>query len=345
MLTQRELIEWYLRNRRRTTAFFDMLSADAYFRQPIPLRNPLAFYEGHLPAFSANTLLKKGLGQGAIDPRLDLLFARGIDPVDEASAQPRVKGRWPAREEVLDYGYRVDAAVVEALGSAEFEAGQNRLLEMAYTIIEHEAMHQETLLYLWHELDYRDKSRPPPNGLLRRPQASEPVLSPAGRPCEANGRVRIPAGEASLGMAPGSMPFGWDNEFPSYRVSVPAFEIDAFNVSNGEFMAFVEAGAYREKKWWSPEGWAWLRAKSIAWPHFWFRRGDVWAWRGMFELIDLPLDWPVYVSQVEAAAYARWKEARLPSEAEYHRAAFGTPDGDERPYPWGDALPGAGHGN
>lgn len=65
----------------------------------------------------------------------------------------------------------------------------------------------------------------------------------------------------------------------------------------------------------------------------------------MFEEIPLPLAWPVYVSHAEASAYARWKGRRLPSEAEYHRAAFATPEGEERPYPWGDAAPGAPHGN
>jgi formylglycine-generating enzyme required for sulfatase activity len=60
----------------------------------------------------------------------------------------------------------------------------------------------------------------------------------------------------------------------------------------------------------------------------------------MFERVPLPLDWPVYTTWAEANAYARWRGRRLPSEAEYHRAAFGTPDGTERRYPWGDRLAG-----
>ncbi|MGE5470945.1 MAG: SUMF1/EgtB/PvdO family nonheme iron enzyme [Bacteroidota bacterium] len=335
MLTQAELIEWYQRNRQRTRALFDMLTPQAYCRQPIALRNPLVFYEGHLPAFSANTLLKKGLGRAPIDSWLDVLFARGIDPVDEASARPRVKGTWPERDEVLAYGEKVDAAVVEVLHGSELFAGSGRLAGLAYTILEHEAMHQETLRYLWHELAHEEKI---PGADVR------PVPAPRC-PARAAGRVVIPAGVATLGAQPGAIDFGWDNEFPSRQVDVEAFEIDLHNVTNRDFMAFVEAGGYREQRWWSAEAWAWLQEKAIEHPHFWQRQGDTWAWRGMFALSDLPNDWPVYVSHAEATAYAAWQGARLPSEAEYQRAAYATPNGDERPYPWGDDPPTAIHGN
>jgi formylglycine-generating enzyme required for sulfatase activity len=65
----------------------------------------------------------------------------------------------------------------------------------------------------------------------------------------------------------------------------------------------------------------------------------------MFDEIPLPLDWPVYVSHAEASAYARWAGKVLPSEAQWHRAAYGTPDGPERPYPWGAQPPSPQRGN
>src|SRR4029453_3008672 len=96
--------------------------------------------------------------------------------------------------------------------------------------------------------------------------------------------------------------------------------------------------------------------EKISHPAFWVFEPDeagsgaalakrTWAWRGMFENIPLPLAWPVYVSQAEASAYARWLGRSLPTEAEFHRAAFAAPSGDESPYPWGSAAPTAAHGN
>ncbi|MCA1585404.1 MAG: SUMF1/EgtB/PvdO family nonheme iron enzyme, partial [Acidobacteria bacterium] len=95
---------------------------------------------------------------------------------------------------------------------------------------------------------------------------------------------------------------------------------------------------------WSPEDWDWVRHEQLLNPPFWVRVADQWHWRGMFEMIPLPLGWPVYVSHAEASAYARWRGRRLPTEAEYQRAAYGTPDDTSRAYPWGDETPTPVHG-
>jgi hypothetical protein len=80
ILDRQSALEWYRRNRARSAQLFDMLSEGCYFSRPIALRNPIVFYEGHLPGFSVNTLIKKGLGRSAVDARLEEIFARGIDP-------------------------------------------------------------------------------------------------------------------------------------------------------------------------------------------------------------------------------------------------------------------------
>jgi len=124
---------------------------------------------------------------------------------------------------------------------------------------------------------------------------------------------------------------------------VPAFSIDRHDVTNERFLEFVEAGGYRNADIWRPEDWAWVQREGVQHPLFWERHDGGWYWRGMFALLPLPLQWPVYVSHAEASAFARWAGARLPTEAEFQRAAFGSPAG-ERLHPWGNAEPAAVHG-
>src|SRR5260221_5902758 len=94
-------IDWYRRNRARSEAIFDLIDPSAYYSRPIALRNPIVFYEGHLPAFSVIAFLRRGLGLPAVDARLETLFERGIDPDTVASAVPRsgASTAWPTRDE------------------------------------------------------------------------------------------------------------------------------------------------------------------------------------------------------------------------------------------------------
>ena len=147
------VLDWYRRNRRRSSALFDLLTDDAYYSQPIALRHPIVFYEGHLPAFSLNTLVKKGLGQPGIDASLEQLFARGIDPEENGGPTPDTRRDWPARDVVRAFAAEADRRVLDALENASLERPGHPLLDRAeavFAILEHEAMHQETLLYMWH---------------------------------------------------------------------------------------------------------------------------------------------------------------------------------------------------
>src|SRR6476646_10275031 len=114
-------VEGYQRNRARTRRIFDLIDPSAYYSRPIALRNPIVFYEGHLPAFSVISFLRRGLGRPPVDSRLEKLFERGIDPDSTESAVPRsgANTAWPSRDEVLDFAARADAAIVDAIEEAE----------------------------------------------------------------------------------------------------------------------------------------------------------------------------------------------------------------------------------
>jgi ergothioneine biosynthesis protein EgtB len=333
------LIAWYVRNRERSRALFDLLiDEEAYYSRPISLRHPFVFYEGHVPAFSFNTLVKTALGGPSIDPALETLFARGIDPpTEQASASESASQRegWPGREVVRQFAREADARVIEALTRDDIDRPGHPLLdraEAAFVILEHEAMHQETLHYMLHRLPWAGK---------RRFRGYQPRV---GGAAPRSTWIEIPAGRAGMGIDRESARFTWDNEGPQHAGQVSGFAIESHDVTNAAFMDFIDAGGYQEPQHWHRDDWDWVSRNDIRHPLFWEDRAGRWSWRGMFEPISLPPAWPVYVTHAEAEAYARWRGARLPTEAEFHRAAYGTPAGVARRFPWGDAPPEARHG-
>jgi len=291
-----------------------------------------------VPAFSFNTLVKTALGEASIDPQLEALFARGIDPpTDQAVARdPEFNcERWPSRPAVQQFARAADARVIDALAHDDIDRPGHPLLDRAeavFVILEHEVMHQETLHYMLHRLSWAQKRCPP--GYRPRIEGAAPHSA----------WIEIAPGRATLGIDRGSARFAWDNECPRYSEHVRAFAMERHDVSNAGYMEFIDAGGYQERRFWHPDDWSWVQREGIRHPLFWERHEGDWSWRGMFEPIALPPAWPVYVSHAEAEAYARWRGARLATEAEFQRAAYGTPEGDERPFPWGDAPPDVRHG-
>src|SRR5438093_1897475 len=195
-------VRWYRRNRVRSRALFDLLSEDAYYSQPIALRHPIVFYEGHLPAFSFNTLIKKALGRPSIDERLEALFARGIDPHESAAGAAAAADRkrlWPARATVHQFADEADRQVIDALAHDDLDRPGHPLLDQAeavFAILEHEAMHQETLLYMWHRLPINEKKKPA--GYQPRILGALPRVE----------LINVPAGRATLGVDREAIAFG-----------------------------------------------------------------------------------------------------------------------------------------
>lgn len=320
----------------RTEQIFDLITEEAYWLRPISLRHPINFYEGHLCAFAWNTLFRRTLKRPSFNPAFDRLFERGIDPKDQNMADQVSIHQWPHRDEVREYKRCIQDALFEFLASDDpFQKTEHPLLNQGHVLwllLEHEWMHQETFLYMLHQLPHEFKKRPLhlPNGLVHQtksPQATQ---------------VDIPAGTAILGALDNEFRFAWDNELPPQTVDVGAFSIDILNVTNGQFLEFIEAGGYHNPDYWTPETWQWKTEQAKEHPFFWKRQEDTWLLRDFFEDIPLPLSWPVSVTHAEAQAFARFKNQDLPTEAEWHRAAFGD---SQAPYPWGAEIPSSWHGN
>lgn len=323
--------------RTRTDALFGLLRPDAWLDRPIPERHRNIFYLGHLEAFDWNMVCRSAFENDSFQEEFDRIFAFGIDPIDGnlPSDQP---GDWPPADEIRRYNQRARTAVDACLNRGSFSGSHSTLVRNGFIFqvaIEHRLMHAETLAYMLHQLSARQKDAPP-NGAL---PTSPPVKHRS---------VEIPAGTTTLGLAASGeddQPFGWDNEFEPRTVSVPSFAIDVYNVTNGQFLEFVRSGGYQDRSLWSASSWDWITRRGITHPKFWQPSGDSWFYQSIFTKIGLPLDWPVYVSHAEASAYARWVGKALPTEAQWHRAALGTPSGPERDYPWGNEPPNARRGN
>lgn len=271
--------------RRQTDSLFDLVDPAALYERPIPERHRIVFYLGHLEAFDWN-LLGSALDIPAFHAGFDQLFSFGIDP-DSSDLPTDRPADWPAADEVRAYNARVRSALDGALAHLPED-----LTHLMHVAVEHRLMHAETFAYILHHLPFEQKLPPAYS------------VAPSG-PAPQTRMVQIPGGPATLGRKPADG-FGWDNEFDQHRVDVPSFAIAQHKVTNGEYLEFVQAGA--------------------AAPHFWTCRairGDAeWCYRGMFEDIPLPLDWPVYVTHEQAQTYARWKGMSLPTEAQFHRAAY-----------------------
>ncbi len=319
--------------RARTDELFDRVDPSALYGRPIPERHRMIFYLGHLEAFDWNLIGAHALERPALDPTLDRLFAFGIDPV--AGDLPADSAAdWPARDEIVRYVQRVRAALDELLERSAWSALPSQLDPsiLLHVAIEHRLMHAETLAYMLHQL--------PPSRKL-----PGPIPAPPFGPPPTPAMIEVPAGIATLGMTRASPEFGWDNEFEAHSVRVPAFAIDVTKVTAGEYLAFVAAGGYADPAHWTAEDWDWNQGRGITHPSFWIPRDGEWLIRTQFGAIPLPHAWPVYVSHAEASAYARWAGKRLPTEAEWHRAAFGTKASGERFYPWGNDPPRPEHGH
>jgi ergothioneine biosynthesis protein EgtB len=320
--------------RRQSDALFRIVREDSLYDRPIPERHRIIFYVGHLEAFDWNLLHENVFGLRSFHPDFDRLFAFGIDPVGGGLPSDN-PSEWPSLDQVRDYVTKIRAALDDKILEAE-SLSKTRdgfsLDTLPNVAIEHRLMHVETLAYMLHQLPLDKKIS---QGNAPSPSASAVKYQ----------EIPIPAGAATLGLPRGGPTFGWDNEFESHIVEVPAFEIERYKVTNQQYLDFIADNGYEKRELWSDDDWKWKVAGGISHPVFWKRKEGGWLYRTMFEDVSLPLDWPAYVSQAEAMVFARWAGKTLPTEAQWHRAAYATADGSDRQYPWGNELPDSNRGN
>lgn len=285
-----------------TDSFFKSLPS--YYDVPISLRNPYIFYMGHLPAFAQNTL-EIHLSIPPQNPYLQNLFYRGKDPdVDDPTkchGHSQVPDQWPSVNEIQTFTGEVRKLIL----SLELTQGIHR------AIFEHDGMHLETLFYM------RAQANENP---IRIGQQREVVQDSACQWVTVKGGD-VKMGEKGLDTWEG---FKWDNEWDERVMSVDRFKMGKYAVTNSEFVKFIEAGGYERADLWGDD-WNWVRTKRFSMPSTWRKKGGqyyVVTNIGFGKAHDGETgSWPVCASLAEADAYAKWRNARVATEAEWLLAA------------------------
>jgi gamma-glutamyl hercynylcysteine S-oxide synthase len=293
---------------------------DELTHQHSPLMSPLVWDLAHIGNQEELWLVRDVGGRAPVREDIDHLYDAFQQP---RRSRPQLPLLGPA--EARRYIGTVRDKVFDLLDTVRLEG--RPLVTDAFAfgmIVQHEQQHDETMLAT-HQL----RSGAP---LLSAP----PPPAPSGEPAIAGSEAFVPAGPFTMGTS--TEPWALDNERPAHRVDLPAFFIDRYPVTNGQFLAFIDAGGYANPAWWSATGWAHRQEAGLERPQHWHEDGTATRF-GRREPID-PAEPVVHVGWFEAEAYARWAGKRLPSEAEWEKAArFDPATGRSRRYPWGDDDP------
>ncbi|MGH9154308.1 MAG: ergothioneine biosynthesis protein EgtB [Acidimicrobiales bacterium] len=310
--------------RRRSLALLDPLGEEDQRCQHSPLMAPLAWDLGHVANYEEQWLVRAVDGARAGRPDLDDIYDAFRHP---RASRPALAFLGPA--EARAYAAEVRDTALELLDRTDLSAG-GPLLDGAFVygiVAQHEHQHDETMLATRQLMGER----------ATPPEAAVPA--PAGAPVKV-AEVQIPAGTYVIGTD--LEPWAYDNERPAHPVDLAAYWIDTTPVTCGRYLAFVEGGGYRDRRWWSDEGWDWCRREAAAHPLFWRHEGgSSWSVLRFGRRLALADGEPVqHVCWHEAEACARFLGRRLPTEFEWEAAASVGPDGVKRRFPWGDDQPG-----
>ncbi|MEH1015743.1 ergothioneine biosynthesis protein EgtB [Micromonospora sp. CPCC 206060] len=314
------------RTRQRTALLTDSVDADDLMRQHSTIMSPLVWDLAHVGNQEELWLVRDVGGREPVRHDIDDLYDAFKQPRRDRPALPLLP---PA--EARAYLRTVRDKVFDLLDRVRFD--ERPLVADGFAfgmIVQHEQQHDETMLAT-HQLR------------IGPPVLTAPPPPPAARPVR--GEVFVPAGPFEMGTA--TDPWALDNERPAHRVHLPAYLIDAAPVSNGDYRAFIADGGYDDPRWWSDEGWAHRCVAGLTAPMHWQRDGDDWSYLRFGRWSPVRDDEPVvHVCCYEAQAYAAWAGKRLPTEAEWEKAARWDPaTGRSRRYPWGDGDPTPAHAN
>ncbi|MGH3977908.1 MAG: ergothioneine biosynthesis protein EgtB [Pseudonocardiaceae bacterium] len=315
------------RTRARSAALTEAVDDADLVHQHSPLMSPLVWDLAHVGNQEELWLVRDVGGRDPVRADIDELY--------DAFKNPRVhRPALPLLDPIQARAYvgEVRSKVLDVLDRVPLSG--HRLIDGGFAfgmIVQHEQQHDETMLATHQLRAGRPALHAPPPG-----PAPARHLPP---------EVLVGAGEFTMGTS--TEPWALDNERPAHPVTTGAYWLDTTPVTNADYQRFIEAGGYDDPRWWSERGWAHRQDTGLTAPQSWYRAGSEW-WRTRFGVAEpVPGDEPVvHVCFFEAQAYAAWAGKRLPTEAEWEKAARVDPaTGHSRRYPWGDEDPTPEHAN
>jgi gamma-glutamyl hercynylcysteine S-oxide synthase len=332
--------------RGRLAAMVEPLDEITMHRQHDRIMSPLVWDVGHVGNFEELWALREVAGRPAHDPALDHVYNPFENPRWVRADLPILQ-----HQEAERYLADVRAEALELLRTVPL-GPERPLLAGGYVyrmLVQHEAQHQETMLQTLDLTGFAPPYAPVATqaggiGALAVPGArigASGSGAAAGRAVDDGERVTIPGGPFRMGTDDRTV--AYDNERPSHAVDVPTFAIDRYPVSARRWAAFIDDGGYRRPELWDEAGRAWLAESGTEAPQGWLHGADGgWLVRRFGHALPLDPHEPVqHVNAYEAMAFARWAGGRLPTEAEWEKAAAHDPaTGTSRTYPWGEAAPG-----
>ena len=316
VLSQSAISESFCRVRRQSMQLCATLTPEDMMVQSCADASPAKWHLAHTTWFFETFLLREYVrGYRPFHPDFVWFFNSYYNAV---SAQPEKKLRSsfsrPGLEEILAYRRHVDAAMEEFASGDLPEAARQRIV----LGLHHEQQHQELLVM---DIKHAFWSNP-----LHPAYAAGTLPAGAAHPA-AMEWIEIPGGVVEIGHS--GADFCFDNETPRHKVYLDAFQLASRPVTCGEYLAFMEDGGYSRPELWLSEGWTTLQNEGWRAPLYWRQNpdaGDAWevfTLRGFSPLDSLATTPVCHLSYFEADAYAHWAGKRLPTEAEWERAASG----------------------
>ena len=324
---------------------FALIRDDAsYFERHEPLRHPLIFYFAHPAVFYINKLTAGRYIPARLDARLEAMMAVGVDEMswDDLNS---AHYDWPSVATVKSYRAAMREFVDEFIQSMPLTLPITPD-QPAWVIlmgIEHERIHLETSSVIMRMMPL-DELRTG-DDLSADEQRLWAMHEEAGEP-PANEWLPVAAATVHLGKRLDDQTYGWDNEYGSEEVDLPAFRAARRLVSNAEFLAFIADGGYRDESLWTEEGRGWLHYTRAEHPRFWARRDGGYVQRNLLNEMPLPHNWPVEVNCLEAQAYCTWlarktgENVQLPTEAHWYALRHTLPADLAADQPFWKTAPG-----